>query len=252
LRFNNGITSAGAAFTEQVQLSNGSPEEKWSQLIARMPLLAQQFSGSESVTTFFSAKQLSFIRSEFVGPGWALLPSAAGFVDPLLSTGFALTLLGITRLARTAGGSMLELKNFEQRTRMELEAVADLVGALCSKMNSFDEFALLTLLYFAVISYTETVWRLGKRDQAAGFLLSSEPDFSRKRAAICADARAGRQITQERVADAISAYDIAGLCDWKRNHWYPVNLNDLVGNRVKVGASEAELDELFRKLKFAP
>ena len=32
------------------------------------------------------------------GPGWALLPSAAGVIDPLLSTGFPLTLLGILRL----------------------------------------------------------------------------------------------------------------------------------------------------------
>ena len=33
------------------------------------------------------------------GTAWALLPSAAAFVDPLLSTGFPLTLLGIERLA---------------------------------------------------------------------------------------------------------------------------------------------------------
>ena len=29
------------------------------------------------------------------GDGWAMLPSAAGVIDPLLSTGFPLTLLGI-------------------------------------------------------------------------------------------------------------------------------------------------------------
>ncbi|HEX7860705.1 MAG TPA: tryptophan 7-halogenase [Verrucomicrobiae bacterium] len=252
LRFNNGITSAGAAYTEQVELSKGSAEEKWSELITRIPLLAWQFKGSEPVTPFFSANRLSFIRSEFVGPGWALLPSAAGFVDPLLSTGFALTLLGITRLAGAVSGSIVELKSFGQQTRIELDAAADLVGALYAKMDSFDEFALLALLYFAAMSYTETVWRLGKNDRAAGFLLSSEPEVSRKRAAICADARAGRRITQERIADAISAYDIAGLCDWKRDHWYPVNLNDLVQNREKVGASEVELNELFRKLKLEP
>ena len=38
-------------------------------------------------------------RSTIVtGPHWALLPSAAGFVDPLLSTGFPLTLLGVKRI----------------------------------------------------------------------------------------------------------------------------------------------------------
>jgi hypothetical protein len=37
--------------------------------------------------------------------GLVLLPSAAAFVDPLLSTGFPLALLGILRLARIVEGS---------------------------------------------------------------------------------------------------------------------------------------------------
>ncbi len=40
-----------------------------------------------------------FAVAAISGRHWALLPSAAGFVDPLLSTGFPLTLLGVSRLA---------------------------------------------------------------------------------------------------------------------------------------------------------
>ena len=38
------------------------------------------------------------------GGSWALLPSAAGVIDPLLSTGFPLTLLGIQRLLKVLEG----------------------------------------------------------------------------------------------------------------------------------------------------
>ena len=46
-------------------------------------------------------------RAGRAGEGWAMLPSAAAFIDPLFSTGIPLTLLGIERLAETwrRGGS---------------------------------------------------------------------------------------------------------------------------------------------------
>ena len=47
---------------------------------------------------FVHAPRLAFRSARVAGPAWALLPSAAGVIDPLLSTGFPLTLLGILRL----------------------------------------------------------------------------------------------------------------------------------------------------------
>ena len=101
LRFNNGLTSAGVAaagpLASALNLAEGKPAWDW--LLQRLPSVREQFTQAEAQHPFVYAPKLSFRSSTLTGPGWALLPSAAGFVDPLLSTGFPLTLLGISRLA---------------------------------------------------------------------------------------------------------------------------------------------------------
>src|SRR4029079_10716868 len=100
LRFNNGITSAGAALTGPVAatLDVSHPEIAWHQLLDQLPSVRDQFRRARSVIPFVYVPQLAFRSSQIVGARWAMLPSAAGVIDPLLSTGFPLTLLGITRL----------------------------------------------------------------------------------------------------------------------------------------------------------
>jgi FADH2 O2-dependent halogenase len=78
-----------------------------------------------------------------------MLPSAAAFVDPILSTGFPLTLLGIERLAasvETSWGTPALTERLAidaQRTFQDADAAGRLVAALFA---SFDD---LTKLYFA-------------------------------------------------------------------------------------------------------
>lgn len=248
LRFNNGITSAGAAFSHGAEILGASPKEKWGHLLEKMPSVLEQFGNAKAVTSFFEAPQLSFLRSNMVGSNWAMLPSAAGFVDPLLSTGFALTLLGIDRLAKAIKHSNPSLKGYEVETRLELEAAADLVSALYAKMHSFEEFSLLTLLYFAAMSFTETAWRLNKRELASAFLLTNDRTFSEQCLKLCAAARAGDRITRQDIQAVIAPYDIAGLTEWSRNNWYAVNLPDLASNAHKLQASKADMTALFQKL----
>src|SRR6266550_2738706 len=80
----------------------------WDRLLATLPSVADQFRPARAVLPFVHAPRLAFRSARVSGPSWALLPSAAGVIDPLLSTGFPLTLLGIMRLAdlleRTAVG----------------------------------------------------------------------------------------------------------------------------------------------------
>src|SRR5260221_369367 len=101
LRFNNGITSAGVAATQRLasELNFAEGEPAWHRLIDRLPMVKEQFAAAEIQLPFIHAPRLSFRGGQVTGPGWVLLPSAAGLVDPLLSTGFPLTLLGIARLA---------------------------------------------------------------------------------------------------------------------------------------------------------
>lgn len=248
LRFNNGITSAGAALRQG--LFPGEPEKTWDAILDAFPTVGRMFRTATSVTPVYAIDPLSFRRDSAAGPRFALLPSAAAFVDPLLSTGFALSLLGILRLAEAfnAAGPDADLTEYSRQTLDEADAAADLVSALYAKMYRFDEFSRLTLLYFAALSYTETCWRLGKRGLASGFLLTNSAAFNRARRNLCARARAGKTIHAEAVRSAIAGIDVAGLTRDDRAGWHPVDLADLILSREKVGASMEDLRALFRKM----
>src|SRR5205823_13913047 len=105
LRFNNGITSAGVAATDTLakQLDFSLGAKAWEKLLSKLPGVREQFQSARAIRPFVHAPQLSFRSSRVSGPRWTMLPSTAAFVDPLLSTGFALNLLGIERLAETIG-----------------------------------------------------------------------------------------------------------------------------------------------------
>ena len=100
LRFNNGITSAGAALTDglaaDLRASEGAPA--WDRLLERLPSVRDQFCSARATLPFIHTPRVAFRCHQVVGAKWALLPSAAGVIDPLLSTGFPLTLLGLSRL----------------------------------------------------------------------------------------------------------------------------------------------------------
>src|SRR6202040_3492216 len=103
LRFNNGITSAGIAavpaLAAEIRLADGvagaAGDAAWDRLLARLPTLRRQFAGARPALPFMHRPNLPFRSGRAAGDRWALLPSAAAFVDPLLSTGFPLTLSGI-------------------------------------------------------------------------------------------------------------------------------------------------------------
>ena len=253
LHFNNGITSAGAMLTagraEEAGWGNLQAAEVWDRVLLEFPTLAEIFRGAEAVTPFYSCARVVFRKSRVAGDGFALLPSAAGFVDPLLSTGFALSLLGIRRLAsafRKAGSELKSrLAEYEDVTLEELDAAADLVSALYASLGRFDQFRDLTLLYFAALSFTESCWRLGREEAASSFLLCREPEFSTRRKTMCRAARAGEGVIRDAVLAAIDRYDVAGLTDRNRHPWYPARLEDLYEAREKIGVRRSEIDEML-------
>ncbi len=185
LRFNNGVTSAGVAATrrvaEELALSEGEPA--WQRLLDRLPGLQSHFKQASTCQPFRHMPAVSFRSSTMAGRRWAMLPSAAGFVDPLLSTGFALTLTGIERLAqiihehRDSTDLAARLQDYAQETDSDLLAASRLIGALYATMSDFSFFTAVSLLYFAAVSFAETAHRLGKPELAPGFLLHRHPLF---------------------------------------------------------------------------
>ena len=268
LRFNNGITSAGVAATDGLAdaLRFAEAEAAWNRLLERLPSVREQFSDAMSERPFVHAPRLSFRSATVAGRNWALLPSAAGIVDPLLSTGFPLALLGIGRLAEVFEGdlhsSLLEerLNDYAQQTLEELDVAAKLVAALYTSMNDFPLFTALSLLYFAAASFTETARRLHRPDLAGGFLLNDHPDFSPRLHSCCdrvlrAFSQGGvTAVAQASLIDdiyrAIEPFDVAGLCDRDRRNWHPVAARDLLNASGKLGVSQTEIKQLLARCGF--
>ena len=248
LKFNNGITSAGVAATRQRadELGLAKGEAGWQRLLAKLPSLAKQFTGAELVGGFVFTPELSFCSGQITGARWALLPSSAGFVDPLLSSGFPLALLGIQRLAKLLDGG-IDLADYERRTLAELDQVSRLVGALYASMGDFELFTALTQIYFAALSYSETAHRLAKPELAESFLLRDHPEFGPATRGICESVvrLAKRTEVLAKVRKTIEPFNVAGLADPAKRNWYPVNIDDLFSAAEKLNSSEPEIREML-------
>ena len=254
LRFNNGITSAG--FAESVHGDPGcgiatdpDPGVSWNRFLERFPSIGRQFSDAQLLRPWTRTEPLAFRTARCVGPGWAQLPMAAGFVDPLFSTGFVLSLLGIERLARwlETGRTEAALAAYEADTLADLDATARLIGGAYRVLGDPEAFEALTMLYFASASFAETALRLGKPGLAPGFLLRSHPRIGPAFRTLLAEA--GRRPTAEwtaRVAEAIEPINVAGLCDPKKGHWYGVDADDLRAGASKLESTPEAIDTMLR------
>jgi FADH2 O2-dependent halogenase len=263
LQFNNGITSAGVAATRELAapLRLGDGAAGWKRLLDLLPALKMQFSAAKAERPFTHVPRLSFRSSAVAGSKWAMLPSAAGFVDPLLSTGFPLTLLGVTRLAEIIerdwktnrfSGS---LSAYAAQTDRELLATARLVGSLYANMNNFDVFAALALLYFAAASFSEAARRLAKPELASSFLLCDDPRFGPACFELCERARQAMTPPESAalirdILAAIEPFNVAGFGREERHNWYPVEAEDLLKASGKLGASREEIVSLLRRCGF--
>ena len=261
LRFNNGITSAGAALTDAAAAAIGAADGAagWTRLLTSLPSVERQFRQARATLPFVHAPRVAFRSARVSGPGWAMLPSAAGVIDPLLSTGFPLTLLGILRLLdlleRTKPGDddrEAALAAYERTTLAELDATEQLVGALYATMDDPPLFKRLGLLYFAAASFSEAARRLGRAALAPGFLLSSHPAFGPELAACASLAAArpegsARRALERRIDAAIEPFDTAGLLDASRRDWYPVRADDLLASAAKFDATREEVLALLER-----
>jgi FADH2 O2-dependent halogenase len=184
-------------------------------------------------------------------------------IDPLLSTGFPLTLLGVMRLVdlleRTSEGRDRDaaLLAYERVTLAELDATERLVAALYATMDDPPLFKRLSLLYFAAASFSEAARRLGRPELAPGFLLSAHPAFGPELAACALAAAAApggsaRSTLEARIDRAIEPFDTAGLLDRGRRDWYPVVAADLLASAAKLGATHGEIYRMLERTGMVP
>jgi 2-polyprenyl-6-methoxyphenol hydroxylase-like FAD-dependent oxidoreductase len=84
-----GVVLDGAVFKK----SGLSPEDFLEQAIAEQPLLMQTMREAERVTPVRSAADFSYRSTRLAGDRWMLAGDAAGFIDPVFSSGVFLAVL---------------------------------------------------------------------------------------------------------------------------------------------------------------
>ncbi len=260
LRFNNGLVSAGVAQRKHAHSAMAKPEEIWKQVLERLPTVRDQFAGARAEIPFQHISRLGFRCATLTGQNWVLLPSAAGFVDPLLSTGFTLNLLGILRLSEIidrfwgTGQMAKRLNGYAEATTLDLLVTERLVAALYSCMRNFGQFTMIARLYFAAVSYAELSWRLGRTDRAGSFLLREDPEFGPAfeeclklavQVAQTPDSEPAVEALRTLVLRTIAPVDLIGLSDLTRQNWYGVHHDDLLTAASKLGLTANDVRQIL-------
>jgi FADH2 O2-dependent halogenase len=277
LRFGNGVTSAGIAVTDDVaaelRLADGEPA--WHRVLALYPSVAAQFADAVPTREFTWMPRMPWRVAQASGPGWVMLPSAAGFVDPLFSTGIPLTLLGIERLARiledTSGapasltaGSPSRVRDgvawlaphvspipdprspipdphsYAAVTLADVDHTARFVAGCYSAFPRFEQFAVYSMFYFAAASFAEMSRRLNVHAEGARFLAADRAAFTDALVALSPQERNLDDGYAAAVGRAIEPLNIAGLCDTAKRNWYPVDLEDTIRGAAKLGVTEEQ------------
>jgi FADH2 O2-dependent halogenase len=233
LRFDNGITSAGFSLDPEAHpvRPDEPPEAEWHRRLRTYPSLARQFAAAEPVRPWVRTGRLQRRLSRAAGPDWALLPHAAGFLDPWLSPGIAQTLYAVDRLGRIlaeggpgeARGRRLEA--YGRSVLDELAWVDEITGTCFACFDyRFGVMATVSMLYFIAAIYCEDRERRGRAGPDAAFLLADDPTYREIAAAVC---RAAPTIPESRAHDftaevgrALAPYNLAGLCDPSRRNLY--------------------------------
>jgi FADH2 O2-dependent halogenase len=147
------------------------------------------------------------------------------------------------------------LARYADETENEVLASARLVASLYRSMNNFPLFVSLSLLYFAAVSFSETLSRLGNSDLPGSFLLHNHPTFGPQcRSLLDRILQSGGPLETDELTEEIlriiEPFNVAGLGNPDRRNWYPVDAEDLFRGASKLGATHDEISQLLDRSGF--
>jgi len=124
---NADLMSVGLVVDREHFLGCGlEPQELLERTIADAPWVAERMKDAERVTQIYARKDFSFRMRNIVGPNYALIGDAAGFIDPIFSTGVFMAMKSADMAAgavesRLRSGSMRELRWYEREMTQGLD-----------------------------------------------------------------------------------------------------------------------------------
>ena len=97
---NNDRTSVGVVLdAPEFKNSKLSPEEFFERAIAEQPLVRNRIGAGQRVSQVYVAADFSYRNDKLIGDRWLLAGDAAGFIDPVFSSGVFLAVLAAERAA---------------------------------------------------------------------------------------------------------------------------------------------------------
>ncbi len=96
----NSLCSVGLTLDlEQYPEPTGPPEEEFHQMISRFPTIARHLGQARPIRPWTASGRLQYLAPQLVGDRFGLLPHASTFIDPLFSSGLAITMSAINGFA---------------------------------------------------------------------------------------------------------------------------------------------------------
>lgn len=182
--FDHGVTSAGFCLdTRRFPQDGTPPADEWRRWLQQFPSMADQFVSAESVwgDRFGYSGRIQRRIGQAAGQNWALLPTAAGFIDAFHSTGNAHTLVGLERLVRAweedwdTPRLWTRMADYNDIVQSEIEYIDGIVAATYDSFADFDRMVAITMFYFATAIWSEHERRASRPPKA--FLCADDTRF---------------------------------------------------------------------------
>lgn len=169
LPFDDGSVSVGMVWDDRkaesgIEQEGADPDQRLAEVIQASEVLRQQFVQSEVVRPeqgLVSTGRLQRLTTRAAGSTWAALPSTAGFIDPLHSTGIAHTLFGVRRLAdillnNPGPRRATSLTNYSMGLMDEFLWIDELVECCYEAKSNYRLWCYSVLLHFCAVTSQET------------------------------------------------------------------------------------------------
>lgn len=257
LPFDHGVSSCGLLLERHAWAEGPEPAADPGaavcyQLRLRAPSLARQIDTAEPTVAWTWVPEVAFRLDRAAGPGWAALPHAFAFADPLFSTGIAWSLRAIERLADVLAGDR-PLADYRELLEREARRIESLVRLAWRSLDRPGAFWGTALLYFAAASFQESRERI--LDPPAGgfawdgFLGVGDPVidswFTAAEGRLAADPAGFAAWARSRIAPR----DVAGLADETKQCVHGIDFGDLVRGAAKLGLDEATMRDRAARLR---
>ncbi|MBL8955475.1 MAG: FAD-dependent oxidoreductase [Myxococcaceae bacterium] len=223
--FDDGVTSVGLQLDPRIWPLDERvpPEEELRRIFAKFPTVQAHLGGMRPVRKLVRTGRVQFTSKTILGDGFVLTPHAAGFIDPLFSTGITLTQSFVARFVPAVvkaleHGGHIDTEVFrpiEQAFMREVETIDGIVSGVMRSWGDYDTFKQMWRVwgYATIVQYTARI--VGDHTNASGCTLMFGAAIDRWRETV---QRMNEAVFSEPRGPALAAKLKAMLDEWPHPH----------------------------------